>query len=175
MCYNNLSMKIKHIYKMFDNVVGSEADIAAAVMEGKTFQDAFKFRPEQLQEFFVYGKELFYGGRYKEASDIFFFLIFLNPYLFETWTCFALAEYNQGHYEFSDWAFQMAITLHPLRGRTYLDFVQTLLERKEWDAARDVLDLMKMLLPNTSTEGAYHDAALRMRKYIEGEKYAAQK
>lgn len=165
-------MKIKHIYKMFNNMVGSEASIVSAVSEGKTFQDAFKFNPEELQSFFVYGKELFYAGHYKEASDIFFFLVFLNPYLFETWTAFALAEYYQGHYELSDWAFQMAITLNPLRGRTYLDFGQTLLERKEWEAARDVLDLMKMLLPQTPTEAAYHDSALRMRKYIEGELYA---
>lgn len=164
-------MIIKHIYKMFNNVVGSEASVAAAVMEGKTFQDAFKYRPEELQAFFVYGKELFYAERHKEASDIFFFLVFLNPYLFETWTAFALAEYYQGHYELSDWAFQMAITLNPLRGRSYLDFVQTLLERKEWEAARDVLDLMKMLLPHTASEAAYHDSALRIRKYIEGELY----
>ena len=165
-------MKIKHVYSLFNNLVGEKEQILKEVSEGKTFQEAFKFDPEQMKEFFSYGKELFFEGRYSDAGDIFFFLIFLNPYVYETWTSFALSEYNQQHYEVADWAFQMAITLNPLQGRPYLDFIQTLLERKEWEAAKDILDLMKVLLPHTHETAAFHDSASRVRKYIEGELYA---
>lgn len=60
--------------------------------EGKTFQEIFSYDANTMAAFYEAASKLYNREQYKEASDAFFFLTNLNPYVYAYWLGLGMSE-----------------------------------------------------------------------------------
>lgn len=74
----------------------------------ESFQELFGISDQTIEHFYQAGARYYQAGHFKEASDVFYVISFLNPYLFNVWLSLGMAEEQAHHYTKALEAFAMA-------------------------------------------------------------------
>lgn len=81
--------------------------------EGKSFQEIFKYTENAMALFYKTAYTLFQNQSYKEASDAFFFLTNLNPYISTYWLGLGMSEHLNNEYDAALIAYGMVSVIDP--------------------------------------------------------------
>jgi type III secretion system low calcium response chaperone LcrH/SycD len=119
---------------------GSLKEIAGVLLMGGTVQEVFKLSNQVLEKYYQTSERLLQQKRYEEASDAFFFLIYLNPYYHSFWVCLGLAEQGKGHYSDALFAYLIAQATKKEDPIPYLNAAKCFLALGEKEVAAENID-----------------------------------
>lgn len=119
---------------------GSLKEIAGVLSMGGTMQDVFKLSDQVLEKYYQTSENLLQQGRFEEASDAFFFLIYLNPYYHAFWVCLGMAEQGKGHFSDALFAYLMAQATHKEDPIPYFNAAKCFMAIGEKEVALENID-----------------------------------
>lgn len=119
---------------------GSLKELAGVLLQGGTVQEAFKVSNQVLEKYFQTSERLLQEKRFEDASDAFFFLIYLNPYFHSFWICLGMAEQGRGNYSDATFAYLIAQALKIDNPLPYLNVAKCFMALGEKEAAFENID-----------------------------------
>lgn len=119
---------------------GSLKDFAGSLLTGGTEQDFFKISDRMLERYYQIAERLLQDKRYDEASDAFFFLIYLNPYYHSFWVGLGVAEQGRGNFSDAAFAYLMAQATKKEDPIPYLNIAKCYLALGEKEVACENID-----------------------------------
>ncbi len=119
---------------------GSLRESAGILLKGGTVQEVFKLSNQVLEKYFQASERLLQEKRYEEASDAFFFLIYLNPYYHSFWVCLGMAEQGRGNFSDATFAYLIAQALKIENPIPYLNVAKCFMALGEKEAAAENIE-----------------------------------
>lgn len=123
--------------KMLD----SPESFAKFMKEGKPISELLGFSPEVIDKFYEVAYQILQQKRFKDAKDVFFFLVTIAPQVSECWLGLG---YAYGHCEEPEGAIQSylrAIALSPHKADGYLAFARLCTAIQDFNRANKVCDI----------------------------------
>ena len=123
-----------------------------------------------MDRVFQTGKELLQGGNFEGASDVFFFLRFLQPRVFDYWVCEATCLHELGKLEEAIAIYENSLMFQPKNPLVFFQMASCLFRIGELSRA---LEGFEKCLQAASEEPRYADLykeALQIRAYLREKK-----
>jgi len=126
-----------HNLQMLD----SPDSFAKFLQDGKPISELLGFTPEVIDKFYEAAYQILQQKRFKDAKDVFFFLVTIAPQVSECWLGLG---YAYGHCEEPEGAIQSylrAIALSPHKADGYLAFARLCTAIQDFTRAKHVCDI----------------------------------
>lgn len=114
--------------------------------ECTTLADQLGLSDTSLAAFYAVGSQLYDEGSYREAADVFFVCVLLNPLLIECWQALGLSYQQSGSIDLAEEAFRFAHSMLPEDPINALYFVNSLILNDHWEEANSLLRIAEALL-----------------------------
>lgn len=129
----------------------------AIVETPESFQALFGISDQTIEHFYQAGVRYYQTGHFKEASDIFYVMSFLNPYLFNVWLSLGLAEEQAHHYPKALEAFAMAAIVDMTSVIPHIHAAHCYIQLGDHTAAKATLELASQTLRAHPTDRMHAD------------------
>lgn len=127
-----IGSKISHL-------VSSEEKLLDVLEEKKVLQFVFGYDGKMMREIYEFADKLYNEKNYSDATEVFLFLISINPYICWFWQGLGKAFQAQNQFEEASNAFLMALNCDPKRLDGYRDAIRCSLEFKNFDTIDKII------------------------------------
>ncbi len=161
-----MSDKIKD--KLSQQTLGKIQDpsfVKQAQNEGKTYQELIGFTSDEMNKFYQFAVKLYQEKKIDDASDVFYCLTVLNPYMHNAWICLGITEQMKQNFECALYAYSMAMVTHSKNPYPYLLSVECYLQLNLKEEALSALDIAFELL-NKNDHPELRQKALALKEQL---------
>lgn len=154
------------ISKEINKKLSDEKWIESEILSGKTAQEVVGFTEETMRNFYLQATLLFEKKSYKEASDVFTFLVAMNPHHYDYWLGLGASTQWLHDYETAIDAYEMAAFCDLSNPYPYFHLAKCLFSMHEREGALQAIDLTLEYSEGSHQYEELHRQALAAKKLI---------
>lgn len=154
------------ISSKIENFISDKEDLEEILEKKKVLQVVFGYTGKMMREIYIFADSLLQAKNYKDAEDVFFFLISLNPYICWFWQGLGKCMQMQERMDEAIHSYLVSINCDPLRIHGYNDVVRCSLAFKNFDLAYQVIDYGRGIA-NAEQSKELNNGLETMMAYIE--------
>lgn len=133
----------------------SEESMQQLVSDNQTPRMAAGISNEEFASYEAYAQQLRKEKRWRDASDLLFFLLFLEPTSISCWMHFGQVELEHGSPSVALGAFQTILAREPTKQSTYFKAVEACLKMHQPIIGLYYLELFKCMFPSQEQRQSY--------------------
>lgn len=123
-----------------ENKTVTEKQLALLLKSGKPLQEMCGYTSDMMTGIYQMGLDLYRSKDFNLCTDIYTFMISLNPYICWFWQMLGKCFHMQERYLEALYAFEVAINCNIYNFEGYLDAVRCCVQAKEFNEAQRIID-----------------------------------